>query len=127
MRLVPGRRREVFPVYPAGPLRELCGQTTNWECPEVSVKIRLKRFGRRHKSFYRLSVMDIRSPRNGRVIEELGWYDPESKNPDKQVSFDRERIAFWLGKGAQPSDTVRDLFKRHGVGAEIAADSAVKA
>jgi len=59
--------------------------------------------------------MDCRSPRDGRVIEELGWYDPESKQADKQLSLNRERIEYWLGKGAQPSDTVRHLLKRQGI------------
>jgi small subunit ribosomal protein S16 len=59
--------------------------------------------------------MDIRSPRDGRVIEELGWYDPEAKDPQKQVSLNRERIEYWLGEGAQPSDTVRNLLKRQGI------------
>ena len=59
--------------------------------------------------------MDIRSPRDGRVIEELGWYDPAAPNPDKQVSLDRERIEHWLRVGAQPSDTVRNLLRRNGI------------
>jgi ribosomal protein S16 len=83
----------------------------------VSVKLRLKRFGRRHQPFFRLNAMDCRSPRDGRVIEELGWYDPKAKEPDKQLSLKRERIAYWLGIGAQPSDTVRQLLKRQGIAA----------
>ncbi len=82
----------------------------------MAVKLRLKRFGRRHRSFYRLNAMDTRTPRDGRVIEELGWYDPEAKDPDKQISLKRERIEYWLGVGAQPSDTVVGLLKRHGIG-----------
>jgi len=83
----------------------------------VAVKLRLKRFGRRHRSCYRLSAVDSRNPRDGRVIEELGWYDPEAKEPEKQSSLNRERIEYWLGVGAQPSDTVGQLLKRHGIGA----------
>jgi len=60
--------------------------------------------------------MDIRKPRDGRVIEALGWYDPCAKEPDKQISLNRERIEYWLSVGAQPSDTVRQLLKRHGIG-----------
>ena len=82
----------------------------------MAVKIRLKRFGRRHRSCYRVNAMDSRAPRDGRVIEELGWYDPEAKDPDKQVSLKRERIEYWLGQGAQPSDTVSKLLKRQGIG-----------
>jgi len=49
------------------------------------------------------------------VLEELGWYDPEAKSADKQVSLNRQRIEHWLSVGAQPSDTVRDLLKKHGI------------
>ena len=83
----------------------------------MAVRLRLKRFGRRHKSFFRLSAMDCRSPRDGRVIEELGWYDPNAKEPEKQVALNRERIEHWLRTGAQPSETVRDLLKRQGIAA----------
>jgi small subunit ribosomal protein S16 len=82
----------------------------------VAVKLRLKRFGRRHRSCYRVNAIDSRTPRDGRVIEELGWYDPEAKQPEKQVSLKRERIEYWLSKGAQPSDTVAELLKRQGIG-----------
>lgn len=82
----------------------------------MAAKIRLKRFGRRHRSFFRLGVMDVRSPRNGRVIEELGWYDPAAKDPTKQVSLNRERIEYWLSVGASPTETVSDLLKRNGIG-----------
>ncbi len=82
----------------------------------MAVKIRLKRFGRRHRSFYRVTAVDSRKPRDGRVIEELGWYDPEAKQPEKQVSLNRERIEHWLRHGAQPSDTVAKLLERHGIG-----------
>jgi len=78
----------------------------------VAVRLRLKRMGRRHQSFFRLSAMDSRSPRDGRVIEELGWYDPNAKEQDQQTSLNRERIEYWLGVGAQPSQTVRDLLKK---------------
>ena len=84
----------------------------------VAVKLRLKRFGRRHRSFYRLSAMDSRTPRDGRVIEELGWFDPEAADPQQQVNLNRERIEHWLKVGAQPSPTVHDLLKREGIGAK---------
>lgn len=83
----------------------------------MAVKLRLKRFGRRHRSFYRLNAMDSRNPRDGRVIEELGWYDPHGKDPESQLSLNRERIEYWLSVGAQPSDTVRELLKRQGIAA----------
>jgi len=60
--------------------------------------------------------MDSRSPRNGRVIEELGWLDPQaSDGENKKSSLKRERIEYWLGVGAQPTDTVRSLFERNGI------------
>ncbi len=71
--------------------------------------------GRAHLSFFRLSAMDSRNPRDGRVIEELGWYDPNAKDNEEQVSLKRERIEYWLGVGAQPSDTVSDLLKKNGI------------
>ncbi len=61
--------------------------------------------------------MDSRNPRDGRVIEELGWYDPHGKDPESQLSLNRERIEYWLSVGAQPSDTVRELLKRQGIAA----------
>jgi len=82
----------------------------------VAVKLRLQRLGRTHKSFFRLSAMDSRKPRDGRVIEELGWYDPHVKNEDEQTELNRERIEYWLSVGAQPSDTVSDLLKKNGIG-----------
>jgi len=81
----------------------------------VAVKLRLKRFGRRNRSFFRLGAMDTRSPRDGRVIEQLGWYDPRAKQPDKQLSLNRERIEHWLGLGAQPSETVAELLRKNGI------------
>ena len=75
----------------------------------------MKRFGRRHRSFFRINAIDSRRPRDGRVLEQLGWYDPEAKSPDQQVSLKRERIEYWLSEGAQPSDTVRQLLVKHGI------------
>lgn len=81
------------------------------------VKLRLKRLGRSHLSYYRITVMDSRSPRDGRALEELGTYDPQNKDAAKQVKLDVERAKFWLGRGAQASDTVRSLLKKAGVAA----------
>ncbi len=83
----------------------------------MAVKLRMKRFGRRHRSFFRLNAMDSRSPRDGRVIEQLGWYDPHVKDDEKQSSLKRERIEYWLSVGAQPSETVSQLLKRQGISA----------
>ncbi len=81
----------------------------------MAVRLRLKRMGRAHRSFFRLSAMDSRNPRDGRVIEELGWYDPHAKDTEEQISLKRERIEYWLDVGAQPSDTVCDLLKKNGI------------
>ncbi len=81
----------------------------------MAVKLRLKRIGRRHRPFYRLGAIDGRSPRDGKVIEELGVYDPVEKDEAKQVRLKRERVEYWLKLGAQPSDTVRSLLKKSGI------------
>jgi small subunit ribosomal protein S16 len=69
----------------------------------------MQRLGRRHRPFFRIGAIDTRVRRDGAVIENLGWYDPIQKDPSKQVMLKNERISYWLSKGAQPSDTVRDL------------------
>lgn len=77
------------------------------------VVLRLKRLGRRHRPFYRITAMDKRSPRDGRVIEELGWYDPVADD-NRQLHVNVERADYWLSVGAQPSRTVASLLKRLG-------------
>lgn len=77
------------------------------------VKIRLKRMGAKKAPFYRIVVADSRSPRDGRFIEEIGYYDP-LKNP-VVISVNEERALDWLSKGAQLSDTAKALFKKAGV------------
>ncbi len=77
----------------------------------MSVKIRLKRFGTTKRPFYRIVVSDSRTPRDGRTLEEVGFYHPIDVE-DKQVSFKEERVREWLKQGAQPSDTVRRLLNR---------------
>ena len=77
------------------------------------VKIRLKRMGMKKKPFYRLVVTDSRNPRDGRFIEEIGYYNPVSE--PVELKIDSERAKYWLGVGAQPTDTVRALLKKGGV------------
>ena len=79
------------------------------------VRLRLKRFGKRHRPHYRICAIDQRSPRNGKPIEELGWYDPLQEDPAKAVNVDADRAKHWLSVGAQPSDTVRTLLQKAGV------------
>ena len=79
------------------------------------VKLRLKRFGRLNHPTYRLCAADSRKPRDGRVIETLGYYLPKAQRADEQVSLNNERVAYWLSVGAQPAETVRTLIRRSGV------------
>ena len=78
------------------------------------VKLRLKRFGRRNRPFYRINAIDSRAPRDGRSIEEIGWYDPMGAD-DKKFKVDTERAQYWLSRGAQPSKIVGDLLKQTGI------------
>ncbi len=79
----------------------------------MAVKIRLRRMGAKRAPFYRVVVADSRYPRDGRFIEELGYYDP-TKDP-AVVKLDSEKAKKWIANGAQPTDTVRDLLKKNGV------------
>ena len=74
------------------------------------VRIRLTRMGAKKRPFYRVVAADARSPRDGRCIEQLGYYDPMKKPFD--LKLDLERVDYWLSVGAQPSDTVGNLIKR---------------
>ncbi len=80
----------------------------------MAVVIRMKRMGRKNRAFYRICATDRRSPRDGRVIEVLGTYDPSVADTDARCTFDGERLAYWLGVGAKPSDAVRILVKKYG-------------
>ena len=77
----------------------------------MSVKIRLKKFGTKKRPYYRVVVLDSRQPREGRTLDELGFYHPIEAE-DKQVQLNTEKVKQWLSKGAEPTDTVRSLFKR---------------
>ncbi len=79
----------------------------------MAVKIRLRRMGAKKAPFYRIVVADSRFPRDGRFIEEIGYYNP-MKEPS-EVKVDAEKAKAWIANGAQPTDTVKSLFKKHGV------------
>ncbi|MGH7176494.1 MAG: 30S ribosomal protein S16, partial [Tepidisphaeraceae bacterium] len=81
----------------------------------MSVKLRFKRMGRSHRSIFRLNAIDSRSPRDGRVIEELGFYDPANKDATKQFTAKLDRCKHWLDVGAIPSETVSSLLKKSGL------------
>ena len=77
------------------------------------VKIRLKRMGANKKPFYRVVVADSRAPRDGKFIEEIGYYNPMTDPAD--IKIDEEKAQKWLGTGAQPTDTVKKLLQKSGI------------
>ncbi len=84
----------------------------------MAVKIRLKRFGRKNRAFWRINAVDSRAPRDGKVIEELGFYDPLATDPSHRVRVNKARVKYWLTVGAQPSATVAGLL-RHAVDSAV--------
>ena len=79
----------------------------------MAVKLRLKRMGTKKRPFYRVVAADSRSPRDGRIIETVGTYNPITE--PAEVKIDEEKAMKWLANGAEPTDTVRDLLKRQGI------------
>lgn len=79
----------------------------------MAVRIRLQRKGARHMAFFRIVVADSRSPRDGRFVEQLGYYDPLRDPPE--IKVDTGKVIDWLSKGAKPSETVESLFRRVGI------------
>src|SRR5262245_23718820 len=79
----------------------------------VAVRIRMKKMGRTHRHYFRIVAIDHRQPRDGRVIEELGTYDPHNKNKDERVSLVPSRIKHWLKVGALPSDQCAVFFEKY--------------
>lgn len=90
----------------------------------MAVKIRLKRMGAKKAPFYRVVVADSRSPRDGKFIETIGTYD--STVQPAQVKIDEAKALEWLGKGAQPTDTVKNLFSKDGIMKKFAEAKAAK-
>jgi len=80
----------------------------------MSARIRLKKFGTKKRPYYRIVVMDKMSPRDGKTIEELGYYHPIEAE-DKQIVFNAEKAKKWLAKGATVTDTVRRIFNKKNV------------
>ncbi len=79
----------------------------------MAVKLRLKRMGAKKRPFYRLVAADSRAPRDGRFIEEIGYYNPIST--PAEIKIDEDKALAWLSNGAIPTDTVRDLLSREGI------------
>jgi len=82
----------------------------------MAVKIRLKRMGSKKKPFYRIVVADSRAPRDGKFIEEIGYYNPLTES--KEIKVDAEKVNTWIKNGAKPTDTVNRLFKNNNIYSE---------
>jgi len=80
----------------------------------LAVRIRMKKLGRRHRPFYRICAIERRAPRGGKILEELGTYDPMVPDTDARAILKHERVAHWLSVGAQPSEKVAILIKKYG-------------
>ena len=78
----------------------------------MSVRIRMKRMGRKHRPFYRVCIMDRQRARDGKAIEEVGYYDTSVADKSQRVSLNMERIDYWLSVGAQPSEKVNALITK---------------
>lgn len=79
----------------------------------MAVRIRMKMLGRKHRPYFRIVAIDGRQPRNGRILEELGAYDPMIKNTDERVRLNLDRVDYWTGVGASPSEKVTVLIKKY--------------
>lgn len=81
----------------------------------MALKLRLRRLGRKNRAFFRLNAIDSRTARDGRVVEELGYYDPCERDKAKQFVAKLDRCKYWMDNGAVPSETVSSLLKRSGL------------
>ncbi len=78
----------------------------------MALKIRLRQQGRSNRAFYRMVVTDVRSPRDGKYVEAVGWYDPIAKDADKSMSIKADRIQHWLDEGAELTEKTEALLRR---------------
>jgi small subunit ribosomal protein S16 len=92
----------------------------------MAVKIRMTRIGRRHRPFFRINAVESREPRDGKILEKLGHYDPIEKDSTKQVVLNRERLEYWLDRGAIPSYSVSQILLRQGIKHKYAEVKAVR-
>jgi len=79
------------------------------------VRIRLTRCGKRNRPYYRIGIFDARTKRDGKAIEIVGHYDPRGETDEQKYTLDVERVKYWLSVGAQPTDTVKPILKKHGI------------
>lgn len=89
------------------------------------VRIRMQRVGRRHVPFYRINAIDKQIKRDGKVLENLGWYNPTARDESKQLLLNDERVKHWLALGARPSDTMMDILAKRNL-VDAAAWKAVR-
>jgi small subunit ribosomal protein S16 len=92
----------------------------------MAVKIRMTRMGRRHRPFFRINAVESRNPRDGRILEKLGHYDPLEKDKAKQLVLNTERIKYWLDNGAIPSDTISEILLRQGIKTKYAQEKTAR-
>ncbi len=78
----------------------------------MAVRIRMKKMGRKHRAFFRICVMDSRVQRDGKAIEEVGFYDPMVQDKSARVKLNLERVDYWMSVGAQPSEKVNALIRK---------------
>jgi small subunit ribosomal protein S16 len=88
----------------------------------MAVKLRLMRLGRRNRAFFRINAVESATPRNGKILEKVGHYDPLEKDPAKQIVLNHERTQYWLDKGAVPTETVAQILSKQGVTKEYAEE-----
>ncbi len=81
----------------------------------MATRIRLKRMGQRNRPFYRISVFEKRSQRDGKALETLGTYNPLAEDDADKVTLKRDRVLHWLDNGAKPSQTVQNILKQNGI------------
>jgi len=81
----------------------------------MAVRIRMTRMGRRHRPFFRINAVESRTPRDGRVLEKLGHYDPLEKDEEKKIVLNLERVKHWMQLGAVPTDTVAEMLVKRGI------------
>lgn len=93
----------------------------------MAVRIRMKMMGRKHRPYFRIVAIDHKQPRDGRVIEELGSYDPMVRDTDNRVRLKPDRVKYWMSVGALPSERVATLLKKYMAKAEEQAAKAAAA
>jgi small subunit ribosomal protein S16 len=92
----------------------------------MAVKLRMTRMGRRNRPFFRINAIDSRTPRDGKIIEKLGHYDPIEKDLSKQIVLNTERVKYWLDNGAIPSDTVSEILLKLGIKTKYVGERTVR-